>query len=312
MSENASNPKSDANGPPHEATGRGSQPLRLLSIGAHPADVFDQSGGTMAHHARRGDRVFCVVLTHGARVHDAEIADAMFHRQEVPDSDELEPLMRERSEVKADEVRGACDLLGVEEVYFFGADDAVLMVTDEAVRRLARLLREVRPDIILTHFPKEREYLTSPHAIAGQITLRAMALAASIDPGDRRPPHRVAQVFFFGTGAAGVRTSVWGAEGGYYNDVFVDIGDVIADKLAAMDHLVSQGYAGDYARKRLETSDGAQGSAARCSYAEGFIRMNSETHHYLPVTGRALELAGESDHEMIRRVSRRHDPDTSQ
>ena len=27
-------------------------PLRILSIGAHPADIFDQSGGAMAHHAR--------------------------------------------------------------------------------------------------------------------------------------------------------------------------------------------------------------------------------------------------------------------
>ena len=57
--------------------------LRLLSIGAHPADIFDQSGGTMAHHVRRGDWVGCVVLTHGARVHDAVISDAKFHRQSV-------------------------------------------------------------------------------------------------------------------------------------------------------------------------------------------------------------------------------------
>lgn len=39
--------------------------LRLLSIGAHPADIFDQSGGTMAHHMQRGDYGACVVLTHG-------------------------------------------------------------------------------------------------------------------------------------------------------------------------------------------------------------------------------------------------------
>ena len=55
--------------------------LRLLSIGAHPADIFDQSGGTMAHHVARGDWVGCVVLTHGARVHDKVISDEMFHRQ---------------------------------------------------------------------------------------------------------------------------------------------------------------------------------------------------------------------------------------
>ena len=57
-----------------------SEPLRILSIGAHPADIFDQSGGAMAHHVARGDYVGCVVLTHGARVHDAVISDEMFHR----------------------------------------------------------------------------------------------------------------------------------------------------------------------------------------------------------------------------------------
>jgi len=98
------------------------KPLRLLSIGAHPADVFDQSGGTMAHHAARGDYVACVVLTHGARVHDAEISEAMFHRDEIPAPEELEPLMAERADVKAAEVRRACDLLGVSDVHFLGAD----------------------------------------------------------------------------------------------------------------------------------------------------------------------------------------------
>ena len=65
------------------------EPLRILSIGAHPADIFDQSGGTMAHHVVRGDYVGCVVLTHGARVHDAVISDEMYHRTEVPEAEEL-------------------------------------------------------------------------------------------------------------------------------------------------------------------------------------------------------------------------------
>ena len=46
------------------------EPLRILCIGAHPADIFDQSGGTMAHHTARGDYVACIVLTHGVRIHD--------------------------------------------------------------------------------------------------------------------------------------------------------------------------------------------------------------------------------------------------
>ncbi len=273
--------------------------LRILSIGAHPADIFDQSGGAMAHHVQRGDYVGCVVLTHGARIHDAVISDSMFHRTEVPDAAELQALMTERSDLKAEETRQACALLGVEDVTFFGADDAVLLVTEESVRRLATLLREKRPDVILTHHPKEDGGFVNPHAVAGQIVLGAIQLAAAVDPGDRNPPHKVAQVYFFGTGAAAVPRNVWAASNGFYNDVFIDITDVVEKKLAALDCMVSQGYGGAYARKRIESSDGAFGGAAGVAYAEGFITMHAETHYYLPVTDYALQNARTSDHELI-------------
>jgi 4-oxalomesaconate hydratase len=279
--------------------------LRIVSVGAHPADVFDHAGGTIAHHTSRGDYAACVVLTHGARVHDEVISHSMTHREEVPEDSELNTLIAERSDVKAEEVRKACKMLGVDDVYFFGADDAVLLLSEEPVRRLARMFRELRPDIVLTHFPKEGDGLTNPHAIAGQITMYAVQLAASVDPGDRRPPHRVTQVFFFGGGAAHARSDVWSSEGGFYNDVFIDITDVIELKLAALDCLVSQGYAGAYARKRLEASDGAFGTRARVAYAEPFIALRSETHYYLPITKQMLLVAESSDHETMARYSYR-------
>ena len=71
----------------------------------------------MAHHAKRGDYVGCVVLTHGTRVHDKVISNDMFHREQVPEQEELQDLMEERSDVKADEVRRACEILGVQEVH---------------------------------------------------------------------------------------------------------------------------------------------------------------------------------------------------
>ena len=282
-----------------------SEPLRIVSIGAHPADVFDQSGGTMAHHAARGDYVACVVLTHGARVHDKVISDSMFHREEVPGGDELTTLMAERAEVKAEEVRRAGRILGFEDVYFFGADDAVLLVDAEIVKRLARLLRRIRPDIVLTHYPKEGDGLTNPHAIAGQMAVHAISVASGVDPEDSSPPTSAARTFFFGSGAASLRRSVWDSEGGYYNDVFVDITDVVDKKLAALDCLVSQGYGGAYARKRIETSDGAFGTAAGVAYAEGFIADRGETHYYLPVSEYSMLAARSSDHERMARYSYR-------
>jgi len=284
-----------------------SDPLRILSIGAHPADIFDQSGGAMAHHTARGDWVGCVVLTHGARVHDKVISDEMFHAEEVPEGEELKRIMSERSDVKAEEVRSACNNLGVDEVYFLGADDAALLPEQPIVRKLARLLRKLKPDIILTHFPDEGGGIWNPHAVTGQIVMLAIGLASSVDPGDQRPPHHIAQVFYWGCGAASLPRNVWEARGGYYNDVFIDITDVVDKKLAALDALVSQGYGGAYARKRIETSDGAFGNAAHVAYAEGFITLNAETHYYFPVTHYARERAGRSDHENIRIVSYRHE-----
>ena len=281
--------------------------LRILSIGAHPADIFDQSGGAMAHHTARGDWVGCVVLTHGARVHDKVISDEMFHADEVPDGDTLKQMMAERSDVKAEEVRSACRALGVEDVYFLGADDAVLLPERPIVRQLARLLRELKPDVLLTHFPDEGGGTWNPHAVAGRIVMLAMGLAGSVDPGDRRPPHHVAQVFYWGCGAASLPRNVWDARGGYYNDVFIDITDVVDKKLAALDALVSQGYGGAYARKRIETSDGAFGSAGGVAYAEGFISLNAETHYNFPVSSYALERARRSDHENIEKVSYKYE-----
>jgi LmbE family N-acetylglucosaminyl deacetylase len=169
------------------------------------------------------------------------------------------------------------------------------------VRRLARVLRQIRPHVILTHYFREGDGFVRDHAIAGQIVLHAIQYAGRVDPGDRNPPMHVCQVFFFGTGAATVRNGLWDAQGGYTNDVFVEIDDVIEKKLAALDCLVSQGYGGAYARKRIETSDGAFGAAVRHGYAEGFIKMNAECHTYLPVTEDALELAAMSDREYMQR-----------
>ena len=281
-----------------------SEQLRILSIGAHPADIFDQSGGTMAHHVDRGDYVGCVVLTHGARVHDKVVSEDMFHRKEVPTGAKQQAIIDDRSDVKEKEVRKACHILGVEDTAFFGADDAVLLVTQDVVKRLAKFLREKRPDIILTHFPREGDGLTNAHAVTGQIVAHAAAYAASVDPKDKRPPHRVARVFYFGFGAAQVRSSLWDADGGYYNDVFIDVTDVVEKKLAALDCLVSQGYGGAYARKRIEASDGAFGVASKCaSYAEGFISSASETYYHLPVSDYSLQKARSSDHEVMNRYS---------
>ena len=76
-------------------------------------------------------------------------------------------------------------------------------------------------------------------------------------------------------------------------------------KLVALDTLVSQGYDGAYAWKRIEASDGAFGVAAGTAYPEGFISLKSQTHYYLPLSEYTLEAAKSSDHERMAKYSYR-------
>jgi LmbE family N-acetylglucosaminyl deacetylase len=284
-----------------------STPLRILVIGAHPADVFDQSGGTMAHHIQRGDWVGCAVVTTGVRVHDKVVSDEMQKRKEIPGAEELRKIMTERTAVKEKEVVKAVSLLGVREqdVYFLRVNDAVLLVNEKLIRQIASLIRTLRPDVIITHFPYEDAGLGTAHAITGQMVVHAIPLAAGVDPGDTKPPHKVTQVFFFGQGAAAARTHLWSSQGGFYNDVFVDITDVAAKKVACLDAMGSQDYSGAYSRKRIETDDGAFGSQIYTPYAEGFISLYSTTNYYLPVSQINLRNSKSSDHETTDRRSYR-------
>ena len=98
-------------------------------------------------------------------------------------------------------------------MFLLGVDDSVFIVNEPIVRQLAKMLREIRPDIVITHFPKENDGLTWTHAVAGQVAMLAMRFAATVEPGDSNPPVRCAQTFFYGTGAAHVRRDLWDAQG---------------------------------------------------------------------------------------------------
>ena len=275
--------------------------LRILSIGTHPADVFDQCAGTLVHHAMRGDYIACLSLTHGARKHDVVMSDEMQHATSIPQGVELLSLMAERTDVKAEEIRAAGKIIGFEDILFMGLDDDVFMVTKEAVYAVAGVIRQIKPDVILTHYPMQGDGVANAHAVGGQIVLHALQFANAVDPGDPNPPHRIAQMFFFGAGAAYIPKNVFDVQRGCYNELYIDITDVIEKKLAAMDCLVSQGYAGKYARKRLEVADGTFGGGY--AYGESFIKWRPETHSYLPVPESMLETAKLSDHELMDRYS---------
>jgi len=272
-------------------------PLRLLVIGAHPADIFDNAGGTCLHHVRQGDSVTGVALTKGTRIHDVVISDQMRLEKQIPQGEKLNNIMNERGTVKEKEIKEACAIMGINDVRFLGGDDYIRLVNEKTIRDIARLIREIRPEILIAHYPFDNGGYADQHAIAGQCALQASWVANTVDPGDPNPQHRIAQVFFFGFPSHFIKGSALYSEFSGHCHVYVDISDVIHLKIKALNKLKSQMYDGDYALKRVEAADGSAGFATRVPYAEPFIVAYADVHYTLPVSDFFIKTANETDQE---------------
>src|SRR5690242_8838053 len=113
---------------------------RVLVLTAHPDDVDWGSGGTVALWTAAGLQVTYCVVTDGDAGGPPEDAGG-----------------RPLAEVRRQEQRAAAAELGVHDVRFLGYPDGRLQPTLELRRELTRVIRQVRPDRVLTHSP-DRNY----------------------------------------------------------------------------------------------------------------------------------------------------------
>ena len=277
--------------------------LNILVIGGHPADVFDHCGGTLAHHVRRGDHVTALALTQGLRIHDVVISEVFRFQDKRPDAEELDKIIKEREKVKYDEVKNACALFGVTDVRFLRYDDKILLVTPEMVDAVAKEIRQVRPDIIITHYPLENGGFGSHHGNTGKIVLEALHLAGTVDFDDPNPGHRVPQVFFMCPLEASIKITSLSAEPAAYCNLYVDITDVAELKVKALDIMRSQQYGGQYARRHTECWSGKDGHFMKVGYAESFISYYPEIGNHLPLSEELRQRANEPEKTTRERCS---------
>ena len=116
------------------------RPPALLAVLAHPDDEAFRCGGTLARLARRGVRVHLLTATRGGA---GSCGDPPLCTPE-----EL-PALRER------ELRSACAALGIEPPVLLDYHDGALIEVDEeeAVAQVMGIIRELRPQVLLTWPP---------------------------------------------------------------------------------------------------------------------------------------------------------------
>jgi N-acetyl-1-D-myo-inositol-2-amino-2-deoxy-alpha-D-glucopyranoside deacetylase len=161
------------------------RPLTLLTVHAHPDDETISTGGVMARYAAEGLRVVCVTCTGGEH---GEIV--------VPELDTPENHAR-LAEIRREEIARALAHLGSVEQRWLGYVDSGMMGTpendapesfwqadfDEAVERLLAIVRDVRPQVMVS-YNDFGGYGHPDHIRAALITKAAFERAAN----EEQPP----------------------------------------------------------------------------------------------------------------------------
>jgi LmbE family N-acetylglucosaminyl deacetylase len=219
-------------------------PESAMVIVAHPDDAEFTMAGTIAAWTKAGCRVTYVICTDG---------NAGSH----------EPGMtREKlAQIRRSEQRAACDILGVREVVFLGYDDGLLQPTLDLRRDLVRVIRQYKPEVVLTSDPSRLlsgdRYINHPdHRAAGQAALDALAPASAMPLlwPEVGTPHRVCQVYIYGND----QPNVW-----------VDITETIDQKITALKQHASQ--MGDWdPTDRIKGWNAEVGKEKELAYAECF------------------------------------------
>ncbi len=141
-------------------------PLNILVILAHPDDPEFFCGATLARWARKGHILSYTLLTCGDKgSEDSSIS-----------ADEL-------CQIRHEEQLAAANIIGVNRVSFLDLPDGYLVPTLELRREVVRIIRTLKPDILVTCDPTQYYigdgYINHPdHRYAGQVVLDAVFPAA--------------------------------------------------------------------------------------------------------------------------------------
>lgn len=233
--------------------------MKILAIGCHPDDLEIGCYGTLAKYIQQGHEVAVCHIANGNLGH-------------------VEIMPEELAKVRFAEAEAAAKVIGATH-YAVGANDLYVTAENDAlVERLSRVIRDVRPDFIITH--NDQDYMND-HMQAYYATLRA-SFGASLqhyDMGSDTPVAGVCPIYHMDT-VAGT---------GFIPTEYVDISDTMELKLEALachksqiqwmldhDHIDFLDFVRCCARVR--------GFQCGVTYAEGF-RPN---HNYLRMTSRRL------------------------
>lgn len=219
--------------------------MRVLAVAAHPDDLEQLCGGTLARYVLEGHDVTMVHVSRGDRgsfVHTMEEIAALRHN----------------------EARAAAALIGATHVSM-GLSDGEVSSADLRQRDAAiDVIRAARPDVLITHHPAD--YMPD-HVETGRLFEEASFVATLPLYETTEPPHGVVPAVFYMDTLAGL---------GFSPTEYVDISSTLDTKLASLAAHESQvdwlrDHDGVDVIEQTRIVSAFRGFQAGVPYAEGFV-----------------------------------------
>ena len=226
---------------------------RLLVVSAHAADFVWRAAGYIALVTAAGGTARVICLSFG-------------ERGESPGAWKQPGMTLQRvKEIRRAEAQAAGDALGAT-MRFLDKGDYPLPGDDEILLELAEVMRELQPDVILTHAAADP--YNYDHPLAADLTIQSRAIAQALGRESVHPPLGAPPVFRFEPHQPEMC--------GFKPDVLVDITAVFDRKIAAMAAMRSQDHLARYYHDLAERR-GVQavrnGGSAAIRYAEAYQRV---------------------------------------
>lgn len=229
--------------------------MNILAIGAHGDDIEVQCGGTLAKAATRGDKTFMCVVTDG-------------RGRPKGNPEEIAKIRHKESQESAN-VIGA-------ELFWMGIPDGGLKPTDEYTAQFVNVIRETKPDIIITH-PQDDYH--PDHRYTHQMVLDAAQLARVRNyPHSDLEPYRQPCPIAFMDGVNGLS---------FIPEEWVDISDFFDTKMEMLSKHFSQMMPDTYdpnfkvdpennpMTQMLKVQSAYRGMQCGVAYAEAFLYWKS-------------------------------------
>ncbi|MBI2842008.1 MAG: PIG-L family deacetylase [Armatimonadetes bacterium] len=145
----------------------------ILAIGAHAGDVEASAGLALAHHKNLGRKVAICHMTLGEKGHPRRSAE-------------------EYASQKQDEAIAAAEVTGAE-LYILPYKDGELTASDEVKLALCDVIRDCKPDVIITHW---KHSMHKDHTSCHLCVPDAVFYAGVTAFERLMPPHQVKSLYF--------------------------------------------------------------------------------------------------------------------